>query len=90
MPYAHEWNVVVDRSVDRKLGTFPRKDAERILAVLAEFSVNPYAGDTQKMKGKRSVWRRRIGSYRILYEIFTTERVVFVSCIARRTSSTYS
>lgn len=90
MPYAHEWNVVVDRSVDRKLRTFPRKDTERVLAVLTEFSVNPYAGDTQKMKGKGLVWRRRIGSYRVLYEIFATERVVFVLHIARRTSSTYS
>ncbi|MBI2623743.1 MAG: type II toxin-antitoxin system RelE/ParE family toxin [Candidatus Liptonbacteria bacterium] len=57
--------------------------------ILDSLAANPYAGDTWKMKGEEHSWRRRVGNYRIFYELFPNERVVHVYKIERRTSKTY-
>ena len=56
---------------------------------MEECAVNPYAGDIEKMEGTEDIWRRRIGAYRITYEIRTKEKMVYVFEVAHRTSNTY-
>lgn len=41
------------------------------------------------MKGEENVWRRRVGSYRIFYEIIVDKKIIYVYDVKRRTSSTY-
>ena len=55
---------------------------------LTEFVTNPYSGDTIKLEGSDE-WRRRVGAYRLKYEIREKERVVHIFKIERRTSNTY-
>jgi len=50
---------------------------------------DPYTGDIQKIGGEENTWRRRIGSYRISYEIYPDLRLVIVFKVKRRTSTTY-
>jgi len=38
---------------------------------------------------ERSAWRRRVGSYRIFFDVYPDRQVVDVVDIDRRTSSTY-
>ena len=56
---------------------------------MKEMSTNPYAGDTVKMEGEENVWRRRIGNYRLKYEVLQKLGIVYVFEIERRTSTTY-
>ncbi len=83
------WQILVDSVASKFLKRIPRLDAKRILDVLQELVVNPYAGDIEKMEGKDDIWRRRVGSYRILYEIYSAKRIIYISDIRRRTSKTY-
>ena len=83
------WTVVIDGDAKKYIGRIPRKDADRIREVLKELAYNPYAGDIEKMKGDKDIWRRRVGAYRIFYEILTAKRMIFVFEVKRRTSSTY-
>lgn len=41
------------------------------------------------MKGEENVWRRRVGSYRIFYEIMPEENTIHVFHAERRTTRTY-
>ena len=75
--------------VHKTFARFPKKDRERIIFIVEALSVNPFQGDAEKMKGSKNVWRRRIGAYRIFYEIFSKETVVYVFRVERRTSQTY-
>lgn len=68
---------------------FPKDDARRITTVLAEMSVDPYDGDIQKMEGEENTWRRRIGAYRIKYEVRIKEKLIYIFEVERRTSNTY-
>lgn len=83
------WELVIDNAARKQLKRISKKDAERLLVVIKELVINPYAGDIEKMKGEGDVWRRRVGSYRIFYEIHDTRGVIYVFDVQRRTSSTY-
>lgn len=83
------WNVKITQKVLKEIKRFPQKDAKRLLFVLEEMSKNPYRGDIEKVKGEENVWRRRLGSYRILYEMFPPRKFIWVFDIKRRTTTTY-
>lgn len=83
------WRIFLDSDAEKNLWRFPQKDRQRIERSLQILRVNPYAGDIQRMRGEKDVWRRRVGSYRIQYEIRLGEKIVYIFEIKRRTSSTY-
>lgn len=83
------WVLQIDPVIYKKLRRIPQKDAERILFIIESLSANPYFGDIKKMKGEENTWRRRVGSYRIFYEIISQLKIINVFYIERRTSKTY-
>jgi mRNA-degrading endonuclease RelE of RelBE toxin-antitoxin system len=48
-----------------------------------------FQGISKKMKGEKDVWRRRVGVFRIFYELIPEEKIVHVFKVERRTSKTY-
>ena len=82
------WHVELAKSARKFLFRVPKKDASRIKTALNEMVQNPYAGDIVKLKGDL-VWRRRVGSYRVFFEIYESSRSVRVYGIERRGSNTY-
>ena len=50
---------------------------------------DPFARDTVRLKAQPTAWRRRVGSYRIFYDVYFDHRMVVVVAIKRRTSTTY-
>lgn len=83
------WTLIVNSSVRKALKRIPRSDAERIIKILEELAINPYVGDIRKMEGENDTWRRRIGEYRMKYEVRTSERIIHIFEVGRRTSNTY-
>ena len=83
------WVLQVDTVVYKFLNKIPRKDAERILIAINNLSNDPFFGDIKKMKDEENSWRRRIGAYRIFYEIIPQEKIIYVFKVERRTSKTY-
>ena len=83
------WKVLIHPKVKKQLKRFPKKDAERIEASFYQLRINPFVGDIEKMEGEENVWRRRVGSYRISYELFSKKQIVFIFRVERRTTTTY-
>ena len=83
------WVLQVDTVVYKFLKKIHRKDAEHILVVINNLSNDPFCGDIKKMKGEDNSWRRRVGAYRIFYEIISQEKIIYVFKVERRTSKTY-
>lgn len=81
------WHVVVDPSVVRQTARFPKHDRERIFEAINRMAGGPFAGDIKHLGGVE--YRRRVGSYRIFYEVRRDEAVVVVASVVRRTSTTY-
>jgi len=58
-------------------------------AALVEMQQNPFSGDIVRLTSERATWRRRVGSYRILFDVYPDRQHIDVVDIARRTSITY-
>ena len=89
MNSAAPWTIEIDAEVQKQLRRVPRKDSARILSAMAGFAVDPYSGDVVRMQGEEDVWRRRVGAYRIFFEVLARERKVYIFRVERRTSTTY-
>lgn len=89
MNLKRSWVLQIDNAVLKELKKFPQKDSQRLISVLENLTQNPYEGDIQKMKGEENVWRRRIGSYRVFYELLPEESIIHIYHTERRTSQTY-
>ncbi len=88
--YSNEiWSVEVRDKARKKLKKIPTKDAGVVLDVIEGFKTDPFLGDIEKLEGEDTAWRRRVGAYRIFYEIYPRTHVVYVYRIERRGSNTY-
>jgi mRNA-degrading endonuclease RelE of RelBE toxin-antitoxin system len=89
MFFGEIWRVDIRGKARKVLKRIPARDAEAILHVIEGFQTDPYAGDIEKLEGETDAWRRRVGSYRIFYEIYQETRSVYVYWVERRGSKTY-
>jgi len=83
------WLVVLAGPALKSLRRVPARDQVRIHAALDELEVNPLGGDIRKLKGERQGFRRRVGDWRIFFDLHPAEERVVVTAIERRTSTTY-
>lgn len=83
------WRLQIAKSAQKSLANFPTKDQQRILAALELMGTNPFMGDIVRLKGEPKTWRRRVGNYRIFFDVDPIFRIVDIVEITRRTSTTY-
>lgn len=83
------WVLKIREKAKKHLQHFPKKDQRRIIEALFELKENPYSGDISKLENEDDLWRRRVGAYRIKFQIRSKERIIYVYEIERRTSKTY-
>ena len=50
---------------------------------------DPFTGDLKRLKEKPSAWRRRVGNYRIIFDLDFELRLIVIHGILRRTTTTY-
>ena len=81
------WDLLVTKPAKIELGRLPKRDQSRILLALAEMQDNPFSGDIKRLT--HAGWRRRVGNYRVLYDLLLEDHLIVVTAILRRTSTTY-
>jgi mRNA interferase RelE/StbE len=83
------WQLELAGPAQKDFQKLPPKDQARVKAALLSMQNDPFQGDIKRLKGQSTAWRRRVGNYRIIYDLFFEERLLVVSAILRRTSTTY-
>lgn len=83
------WELKIDSGVYKDLSKFPKNYADKILAVILSLENDPYKGDIGKIKGEENMWRRRVGAYRVFYEIHSVLNFIHILWVERRSSKTY-
>lgn len=83
------WQVRIIGNARKQIKRFPKSDQKRILESLETLGRNPFILDIIKLGDRENAWRMRVGSYRIMFELFQKEKAVFIYSIKRRTSTTY-
>ena len=83
------WALKIDHDVYKNLAKIPSGQAEKILNVIENLPSDLYFGDIKKIKGEKNLWRKRVGAYRIFYEIHFDKKFIHVIWLECRTSNTY-
>ena len=83
-----EWTVVLAGPARKALERIPKTDQTRIETALASMQHDPFQGDIRKLQGLPG-FRRRVGNWRIFFEINLEQRHAVIAAIERRTSTTY-
>ncbi len=83
------WQVITAERAQRSLARLPERDRARLLRVIDEMAVNPFAGDFLRLKGEPRGFRRRTGDWRIFFDADPERHAIYITDIARRTTTTY-
>ncbi len=83
------WDLHVVRSAAKELEQVPERDHTRLLAALQSMREDLLRGDIARLHGQPTAWRRRVGDWRILHDLYPDRRLIVVAAVRRRTSTTY-
>ncbi len=84
-----KWELLLAGPARRALKRLPVADKRHILAALDAMEDDPFSGDIVRLKAQPGAWGRRVGNWRILFDVDLEQRRVLVHEIVRRTSTTY-
>ena len=68
----------------KNLKKFPKKEQEKIYAILEEMKGNPFLGDIKLMQGEENLYRRCTGNYRIYFRPSRALHVLDIPLIERK------
>ncbi len=83
------WELRVAKPAQKSVQHAPRPERERLVRALNEMRQNPFTGDVARLTNQASAFRRRVGDWRIFFDAYPDRRVVEVTAIDRRTTTTY-
>ena len=85
------WACSLTEDAEDDLRRLPRHIQERVARTLDSMMADPYQSNIRALKGRewQGVFRRRIGSYRILFTANQEERTFVVIRILIRSKDTY-
>ena len=85
------WVCELTEAAQQDLIDLPRKVQERVGRTLDQMAVDPFQGDVKALQGKewKGIFRRRIGSYRILFVTDRKRRIISVVRIVIRSEKAY-
>jgi mRNA-degrading endonuclease RelE of RelBE toxin-antitoxin system len=73
------WDLELARAAQRALREMPARDRGRINRALNDIKTDPLSGDITALRGAyRGLYRRRVGSWRIIFGLKPENRVVLI------------
>jgi mRNA interferase RelE/StbE len=81
---ADVYEVTLAASAKRELFGLSTEAIERVLPKIRELANDPRPPGCKKLRGSKSLWRIRVGDYRVVYMVDDTAKTVDVTRIAHR------
>jgi mRNA interferase RelE/StbE len=73
----------IKKSTTKEIENHTQTDRIRIIQAIEKLAENPRPVGSQKLSGQEK-FRMRVGNYKVLYEIFDDELIIFVVKVAPR------
>ena len=84
------WVCSLTRTAERELARLPRAMQQRIAVAIDEMEDDPFWGDVRPLQGQwQGYYRKRVGRYRMIFEVDTENRSVVIVTIRIRSDRTY-
>jgi mRNA interferase RelE/StbE len=87
--YRIEVSPAADRELEKLKSRIRRKDYERLRDAVRSLADEPQPKGVRKIKGAEKAYRIRVGSYRVVYEVYDNDNLVLILIVARRSETTY-
>ena len=87
--YRLEVSPAAGRDLDRLKKRIQRHDFERLRIAIGSLADEPRPQGVRKIRGAERAFRIRVGSYRVVYEVYDDENLILILQVARRTETTY-
>ena len=87
--YRLEVSPAANRDLDRLKKRIQRHDFERLRIAIKDLADEPRPQGVRKIRGAERAFRIRVGSYRVVYEVYDNENLVLILQVVRRTEATY-
>ena len=86
------WVCSISREATKEIQSFPKPPQKQIYTSLQEMETNPFQGDVCVIRsGKfQHCHRKRVGKYRVIFQLDTLKKIVLVLTILRRGDTTYN
>jgi len=82
------YEVSLRPTAQKGLDAIPQRDFQRVARAIAALEEEPRPPRVTKL-AERSLWRIRVGQYRIVYAVDDAAQVVTIVRVARRQEDTY-
>jgi mRNA interferase RelE/StbE len=82
-----QYEIVFARSARKELQALSHDVAERILERVELLASNPRPSGCKKLHGHSSLWRIRVGDYRVIYSIDDSNLVVDISVVRHKSEA---
>jgi len=87
--YRLEVSPAADRDLGKLKGRIRRQDFERLRDAVRGLADEPRPQGVRKIKGADNAYRIRVGSYRVVYDVYDSDNVILILQVARRSETTY-
>ena len=87
--YRIEISPAADRDLEKLKGRIRRQDFERLRDAIGSLADEPRPQGVRKIKGAERAYRIRVGSYRVVYDIYDNDNLVLILQVVRRSETTY-
>ena len=78
-----------DRDLEKLKGRITRRDFERLRDAVRNLAKKPRPQGVRKKKGADNVYRIRVGNYRVVYDVYDSDKLVLILLVTRRSETTY-
>lgn len=83
------WAIRLAEHARKQIKRIPPRDCSIILATLSRMKNNPFTGNIKHLHNERSAYRRRVGDWRVFFDVYPETNIVVIVSIERRTTTTY-
>ena len=87
--YRVEISPAADRDLEKPKSRIRIQDFERLRNAVRALAGEPRPQGVRKIKGTDKAYRIRVGSYRVVYEVYNDDNLVLILQVARRSETTY-
>ena len=84
-----EVSPAADRELEKLKGRIRRQDFERLRDAVVGLAEEPRPQGVRKIKDAEKAYRIRVGSYRVVYEVYDSENLILILQVVRRSETTY-
>ncbi|MBL8877000.1 MAG: type II toxin-antitoxin system RelE/ParE family toxin [Phycisphaerae bacterium] len=73
------YSIVFKKAAEKELAAVNSRDRARIAVAIDQLAITPRPHGCEKLSGAESLWRIRVGDFRVIYQI--EDRIVTVTVV---------